>query len=190
MMAPELALSTSQTSLLSVDEDQRIVLEKSTIQDLIDASIEGVLHSEGTEEVVGQKTFFKPLNVDATALNLTRNQIQAIVNASFKANGMQYDIQPISVIAGAETDSPYNTYKVYGLPPGPIMAPTKDCLDGVLNEEQTDYMFFCANPKFNGTHRFARNEREHFANARAYRQALDSLNRAKAARAAAEAATK
>ena len=89
-----------------------------------------------------------------------------------------------------ETDSPYNTYKVYGLPPGPIMAPTKDCLDGVLNEEQTDYMFFCANPKFNGTHRFARNEREHFANARAYRQALDSLNRAKAARAAAEAATK
>lgn len=108
LMAPELALSTSQTSLLSVDEDQRIVLEKSTIQDLIDASIEGVLHSEGTEEVVGQKTFFKPLNVDATALNLTRNQIQAIVNASFKANGMQYDIQPISVIAGAETDSPYN----------------------------------------------------------------------------------
>ncbi len=108
LMAPELALSTSQTSLLSVDEDQRIVLETSTIQDLIDASIEGVLHSEGTEEVVGQKTFFKPLNVDATALNLTRNQIQAIVNASFKANGMQYDIQPISVIAGAETDSPYN----------------------------------------------------------------------------------
>ncbi|MBO7563101.1 MAG: endolytic transglycosylase MltG [Bacteroidales bacterium] len=89
-----------------------------------------------------------------------------------------------------ETDSPYNTYKVYGLPPGPIMAPTKDCIDGVLNEEQTDYYYFCANPKFNGTHRFARNEREHFANARAYRQALDSLNRAKAARAAAEAATK
>lgn len=108
LMAPELALSTSQTSLLSVDEDQRIVLEKSSIQDLIDASIEGVLHSEGAEEIVGQKTFFKPLNVDATALNLTRNQIQAIVNASFKANGMQYDLQPISVIAGTETDSPYN----------------------------------------------------------------------------------
>jgi UPF0755 protein len=85
-----------------------------------------------------------------------------------------------------ETDSPYNTYKVYGLPPGPIMAPTKDCLDGVLNAENTDYMFFCASPKFNGTHRFARNEREHFANARAYRQGLDSLTRAKAARAAAE----
>ena len=80
-----------------------------------------------------------------------------------------------------ETDSPYNTYKVYGLPPGPIMAPTKDCLDGVLNEATTDYMFFCASPKFNGTHRFARSEREHFANARAYRQALDSLTRARAA---------
>ena len=86
-----------------------------------------------------------------------------------------------------ETDSPYNTYKVYGLPPGPIMAPTKDCIDGVLNEESTDFMFFCASPKFNGTHRFAHNEREHFANARAYRQALDSLTKAKAARAKAEA---
>ena len=79
-----------------------------------------------------------------------------------------------------ETDSPYNTYKVYGLPPGPIMAPTKDCLDGVLNLAKTDYMFFCASPKFNGTHRFARNEREHFANARDYRRALDSLTRARA----------
>ena len=86
-----------------------------------------------------------------------------------------------------ETDSPYNTYKVYGLPPGPIMAPTKDCIDGVLNEEKTDYMFFCASPKFNGTHRFARNEREHFANAQAYRRALDSLTRAKAAAAKASA---
>ncbi len=79
-----------------------------------------------------------------------------------------------------ETESPYNTYKVYGLPPGPIMAPTKECLDGVLNEETTDFMFFCASPKFDGTHRFARNEKEHFANARAYRQALDSLNKARA----------
>ena len=78
-----------------------------------------------------------------------------------------------------QIDSPYNTYKINGLPPGPIMIPTKDCLDGVLNEEKTDYMYFCASPKFNGTHNFARTGAEHSRNAKAYVQALDSLNRAK-----------
>ena len=79
-----------------------------------------------------------------------------------------------------ETDSPYNTYKVYGLPPGPIMIPTKECIDGVLNADKTDYYYFCASPSFNGTHRFARTDREHFANAAAYRKGYDSLMRAKA----------
>lgn len=77
------------------------------------------------------------------------------------------------------TLSPYNTYLNEGLPPGPIAIPTKESIDGVLNAAKTDYMFFCAHPKFNGTHRFARNGAEHERNARDYRRALDSLLRAR-----------
>ena len=52
-------------------------------------------------------------------------------------------------------DSPYNTYKHVGLPPAPINVPSKACLDAVLNPEKHNYIYFCANPNFDGTHRFA-----------------------------------
>ena len=79
------------------------------------------------------------------------------------------------------TPSPYNTYLNEGLPPGPIAIPTKEAIDGVLNPSKTEYMFFCANPKFNGSHRFAKNGAEHMRNANDYRRALDSLLRARKA---------
>ena len=77
--------------------------------------------------------------------------------------------------------SPYNTYLNYGLPPGPISIATKESIDGVLNAAKTDYMYFCANPKFNGSHLFARTGAEHGRNAKRYRVALDSLLRARKA---------
>lgn len=79
------------------------------------------------------------------------------------------------------TDSPYNTYLNYGLPPGPISIATKEAIDGVLNPAETKYMFFCANPKFNGSHLFAETGAEHERNARRYRTALDSLLKARKA---------
>lgn len=81
-----------------------------------------------------------------------------------------------------EVDSPYNTYKHQGLPPGPICTPTKACLEAVLNP---DYgggnKFFCASPEFNGTHRFARTLSEHNANAAAFHRALTIRRRARTA---------
>lgn len=76
-------------------------------------------------------------------------------------------------------DSPYNTYKYYGLPPGPIKIANKDGIDGVLNADKTEYMYFCASPKRNGTHLFARTGAEHLRNAKAFHKVLDSLQRAK-----------
>ena len=71
-------------------------------------------------------------------------------------------------------DSPYNTYKYEGLPPGPIYVPTRNSLDAVLNP---DYgggnLYFCADPSFNGSHRFARTYSEHLRNARAFQAALN-----------------
>lgn len=76
-----------------------------------------------------------------------------------------------------EVDSPYNTYKYAGLPPGPIYVPTKACLDAVLNPEGKN-LFFCADPSFNGSHRFATTYPEHLKNARAFQRALNQRQNA------------
>lgn len=70
-------------------------------------------------------------------------------------------------------ESPYNTYLHAGLPPGPICVPTRACLDAVLNPD-TDggNLFFCADPSFNGSHRFASSYTAHIRNAEAYQRAL------------------
>jgi conserved hypothetical protein, YceG family len=75
-----------------------------------------------------------------------------------------------------ETDSPYNTYKYAGLPPGPINLPDISALDAVLNAEDHNYLYFCAKEDFSGYHVFATNLSQHNANARRYQAAL---NRAK-----------
>ena len=69
-------------------------------------------------------------------------------------------------------DSPYNTYKYAGLPPAPINVPPKACIDAVLNPDKHGYMYFCASPEFDGTHRFAVSYNDHIKNARAFQRAL------------------
>jgi len=70
-------------------------------------------------------------------------------------------------------DSPYNTYKHPGLPPGPICVPSKPCLEAVLAPEG-DYLFFCANSNFDGTHLFAKSYLDHCRNARAFQKSLNN----------------
>lgn len=78
-------------------------------------------------------------------------------------------------------DSPYNTYKHVGLPPAPINVPPKACLDAVLNPDKHNYIYFCASPAFDGTHRFAVTYTEHLKNARAFQRELTARRRAAAA---------
>ncbi len=72
------------------------------------------------------------------------------------------------------TDSPYNTYKYEGLPPGPIRNPTVAGIDAVLNLVHHDYLYMCAKEDFSGTHRFAATYAEHMANAAKYSAALNA----------------
>ena len=77
-----------------------------------------------------------------------------------------------------EIDSPYNTYKYAGLPPGPITMPPVAALDAVLNYERHDYLYFCARDNFDGTHVFAKTLTGHNENARRYQRALSAQMRA------------
>ncbi len=72
-----------------------------------------------------------------------------------------------------QKDSPYNTYKYAGLPPGPINLPSIASLDAVLKPESNNYLYFCAKEDFSGYHAFATNEAEHIMNARRYQAALN-----------------
>jgi UPF0755 protein len=72
-----------------------------------------------------------------------------------------------------EVDSPYNTYKYAGLPPGPINVPQIPMIDAVLNFQKHKYIYMCAKEDFSGYHNFALTLAEHTVNARKYQKALD-----------------
>jgi len=71
-----------------------------------------------------------------------------------------------------QINSPYNTYKYAGLPPGPINLPSLDNIDAVLTAEKHDYYYMCAREDFSGFHNFARTLAEHNRNAHRYQKAL------------------
>ena len=74
-----------------------------------------------------------------------------------------------------KVDSPYNTYKNQGLPPGPITIPSIKGIESVLGYEKHNYLYFCASPDMDGTHRFARTLVEHNRNAREYQAKLNKM---------------
>jgi UPF0755 protein len=73
-------------------------------------------------------------------------------------------------------NSPYNTYKYAGLPPGPIMMPSINAIDAVLNKENNNYIYMCAKEDFSGYHAFAETREQHEINANKYRAAMNKRN--------------
>lgn len=70
-------------------------------------------------------------------------------------------------------NSPYNTYVVKGLPPGPIRTTSRKTLDEILTSSPSSDLYMCARPDFSGFHNFADTYDAHLENARLYQKALD-----------------
>ncbi|MEI8201897.1 MAG: endolytic transglycosylase MltG [Bacteroidota bacterium] len=73
-------------------------------------------------------------------------------------------------------DSPFNTYKYPGLPPGPICIPSVASIDAVLSYKKHNYLYFCAKEDFSGYHNFAKDITDHMQNAKRYQAALNKKN--------------
>lgn len=128
--------------------------------------------------------------VDAeTTFEPEKRRVAGVYLNRLKTKGWKLEADPTVVFAGGDfsvrrvtndmlkINSPYNTYLNAGLPPGPIRMASVSAIDAVLNAEEHDYWFFCAKVPLDGEpaqHAFARNGAEHAANARVYRQWLNS----------------
>lgn len=74
------------------------------------------------------------------------------------------------------TDSPYNTYRHNGLPPGPIRTVGTSTLDALLDSKPSPYLYMCARPDFSGRHDFSQDFSTHRQNAANYHEELDRRN--------------
>lgn len=90
-----------------------------------------------------------------------------------KANDFDMVIKRV-LLKDLKVDSPYNTYRNAGIPPGPIAMPDISSIDAVLNAERHNYYYFVADTQNFGYHKFAKTLSEHNRNARLYRQWIDS----------------
>ena len=98
-----------------------------------------------------------------------------VIYAINKENNFTQDIKRV-LDKHLSFPSPYNTYAVKGIPPGPICVVDKNSVDAVLNAENNNYIYMCADPKRMGYHKFTDNDVEHAANAKAYQDWLNSKN--------------
>jgi UPF0755 protein len=73
-------------------------------------------------------------------------------------------------------NSPYNTYLHTGLPPGPIMMPSVNAVNSVLDYQKNNYLYMCAKEDFSGYHNFATNVADHLINAHKFQEALNERN--------------
>lgn len=108
-------------------------------------------------------------------LNRLRRGIPLQADPTVKYAVGDFSLQRI-LFQHLEVDSPYNTYKYAGLPPGPLRVPSIKGIEAVLNYMQHNYLYMCAKEDFSGRHNFARTLAEHNRNAARYRAELNRRN--------------
>ena len=121
-------------------------------------------------------------NIASTYLNRVKIGMKLQADPTVKFAMKNFALKRVTGVH-LKTDSPYNTYMYAGIPPGPICTPSIESIDAVLDAPKTDYLYFVASHKFDGTSIFTSNYNDHLKYARMYQQELtrrmDSTKKAK-----------
>jgi len=122
-------------------------------------------------------------NIASTYLNRIKKGMKLQADPTIKFALKDFSLKRVTG-THLQVNSPYNTYSHTGLPPGPICTPSIETLDAVLNAPATDYLYFVASDKFDGSTVFTTNFDDHQKYAKLYQQELtrrmDSVKKAKA----------
>lgn len=112
--------------------------------------------------IVEEETTRKPdkYNIASVYLNRLRRDMKLEADPTAKFVTRNFGLNRITY-AHLRQESPYNTYIHKGLPPGPICTPSVESLEAVLDAPQTDYIFFVASYKFDGSSIFTSNYADH-----------------------------
>jgi UPF0755 protein len=110
-------------------------------------------------------------NIASTYLNRIRTGMKLQADPTVKFAMKNFALKRVQGIH-LKTDSPFNTYMYAGIPPGPICTPSVESIDAVLDAPKTDYLYFVASSKFDGTSVFTTNLTDHMKYARLYQQEL------------------
>ncbi|GAB5418572.1 MAG: hypothetical protein Crog4KO_03290 [Crocinitomicaceae bacterium] len=109
--------------------------------------------------------------IAALYLNRIKKGIKLQSDPTFKfCWGHELDDVQILTAKHRDIDCSYNTYKIKGLPPGPICITPAKVVDAVLNRADVDYIYMCAKPDNSGRHNFTASDTQHIKNARAYQK--------------------
>ncbi|MBN2166201.1 MAG: endolytic transglycosylase MltG [Marinilabiliaceae bacterium] len=128
-----------------------------------------ILASIVDEETI--KTDEKPM-VAGLYLNRLKKGIRLQADPTIKFALGNFNVNRV-INKDKSIDSPYNTYKYAGLPPGPIRIPSIQGIEAVLNPVKHNYLFMCAKEDFSGYHNFARTLQQHNQNAAKYQKELN-----------------
>ena len=134
-----------------------------TIPELV--TIASIVQSESAIKTEQQKIAGVYINRLKQDMKLQADPTVVFANGNFEAQRV--------LNVDKEIDSPYNTYRYRGLPPGPICLVKPSVIDAVLNYTKHNYTYFCAKADFSGYSNFTNDYKVHMKNAAAYQEALN-----------------
>jgi UPF0755 protein len=126
--------------------------------------------------IVEEETTYAPDKklVASVYLNRIRNNDKLQADPTIKFAIRNFALKRVlNIHKDQAVGSPYDTYHVKGLPPGPICTPSRKTIDAVLDAPRTDYYFFVASAKFDGSSVFTRTNAEHEKAAKEYQEELN-----------------
>lgn len=137
-------------------------------------ALASIVYKESGGKVDEQKTI-AGLYLNRYKKGMKLQSDPTVIYAVNKANNFSTKIRRV-LYKDLATPSPYNTYANAGIPPGPICIVDKNSVDAVLNAENNNYIFMCADPTRLGYHKFTDNDAEHAKNAKEYQDWLNKKN--------------